>query len=59
MQASMIERLAAGLSDANVQINKSGAAGVPVLTFVSRRSGYFYECQNQRDTSKYMILVWL
>jgi len=55
----MMEMLAAGLSGANVQINKSGAASVPVLTFVSRRSGYFYECQNQRDTRKYMILVWL
>jgi len=55
----MMEMLAAGLSGANLQINKSGAASVPVLTFVSRRSGHFYECQNQRDTSKYMILAWL
>jgi len=33
--------------------------GVPVLTFVSYRGRRFYECQNQRDTSNYMILVWL
>jgi hypothetical protein len=32
---------------------------VPVLTFVSYRGGRFYECQNQRDTSNHMILVWL
>jgi len=32
---------------------------VPVLTFVSYRGGHFCECQNQRDTSNYMILVWL
>ena len=34
-------------------------SSVPVLTFVSYRSGHFYECQNQRDTSNHMILVWL
>ena len=34
-------------------------AGVPVLTFVSCRGGFGYECQNQRDTSNHMILVWL
>jgi hypothetical protein len=34
-------------------------SSVPVLTFVSCRGGYFYECQNQRDTSNHMILVWL
>ena len=28
---------------------------VPVLTFVRYRGGHFYECQNQRDTSNYMI----
>jgi len=32
---------------------------VPVLAFVSYRGGHFYECQNLRDTSKYMILVRL
>jgi hypothetical protein len=32
-------------------------AGVPVLTFVSCLGGFVYECQNQRDTSKYKILV--
>jgi hypothetical protein len=26
---------------------------VPVLTFVSYRGWFVYECQNQRDTSKY------
>jgi hypothetical protein len=34
-------------------------ASVPVLTFVPYRGGHFYECQNQRDTSNHMILVWL
>jgi hypothetical protein len=34
-------------------------SGVPLLTFVSYRGGFAYECQNQRDTSKYIILVWL
>jgi hypothetical protein len=34
-------------------------ASVPVLTFVSYRGGLAYECQNQRDTSKSMILVKL
>ena len=29
--------------------------GVPVLTFVSCCSNLFYECQNQRDTSKYRL----
>jgi hypothetical protein len=33
-------------------------ASVPVLTFVSCRGGFVYECQNQRDTSKYRFLVW-
>src|SRR5215470_14851244 len=33
-------------------------ASVPVLTFVSCRRGFVYECQNQRDTSKNRILVW-
>src|SRR6516162_1190660 len=33
-------------------------ASVLVLTFVSSRGGFVYECQNQRDTSKYRILVW-
>ena len=28
-------------------------AGVPVLTFACRRGGFVYECQNQRDPSKY------
>ena len=28
-------------------------SGVPVLTFARYRGGHFYECQNQRDTSKY------
>jgi hypothetical protein len=32
---------------------------VPVLTFVSYRGMHFYECQNQRGTSKHMILVCL
>jgi hypothetical protein len=32
---------------------------VPVLTFVPYRGGHFYECQNQRDTSNHVILVWL
>ena len=32
---------------------------VPVLTFVPYRGGHFYECQNPRDTSNHMILVWL
>ncbi len=32
---------------------------VLVLTFVSYRGVHLYECQNQRDTSNYMILVWL
>jgi len=31
---------------------------VPILTFVSYRGGFVYECQNQGDTSKYWILVW-
>jgi hypothetical protein len=34
-------------------------SSVLVLTFVPYRGGYFYECQNQRDTSNHMILVWL
>src|SRR5205814_4522756 len=34
-------------------------ASVPVLTFVSCRGAFVYECQNQRDTSKYRILVSL
>jgi len=34
-------------------------ASVPVLTFVPYCGEHFYECQNQRDTSNYMILVWL
>ncbi len=37
--------------------SKSIDSSVPVLTFVSHRSGHFYECQNQKDTSNYMILV--
>jgi hypothetical protein len=28
-------------------------ASVPVLTFVSHRGEFAYECQNQKDTSKY------
>ena len=32
-------------------------ASVPVLTFVSRRGESAYECQNQRDTRRYRILV--
>jgi len=35
------------------------ATSVAVLTFVSYRGRHFYECQNQRDTSKSMIPVWL
>ena len=27
---------------------------VKVLTFVSYRGGFVYECQNQRDTSKFI-----
>jgi hypothetical protein len=30
---------------------------VPVLTFVSRRGEFAYECQNQRNTCKYWMLV--
>jgi len=33
-------------------------ASVPVLTFVSYRGAFVYECQNQKDTSKRWILVW-
>src|SRR5205814_5702099 len=33
-------------------------SSVPFLTFVSCRGGFVYECQKQRDTSKYQILVW-
>src|SRR4029077_189539 len=36
----------------------STQASVPVLTFVSYRGGHFYECQNQKDTSKFISLVW-
>jgi hypothetical protein len=32
-------------------------SSVPVLTFVSCCSDLVYECQNQRDTSKILILV--
>jgi hypothetical protein len=39
-------------------ISRSFIASVPVLTFVSYRGTFVYECQNQRDTSKYKILVW-
>jgi hypothetical protein len=38
---------------------RKGGTSVPVLTFVSYRGGYVYECQNRKDTGKYMILVWL
>ncbi|MPZ56018.1 MAG: hypothetical protein GEU91_05845 [Rhizobiales bacterium] len=38
--------------------NKPGAS-VPVPTFVSHCSTRSYERRNQRDTSNYMILVWL
>src|SRR5579872_402375 len=34
-------------------LKSSNNSGVPVLIFVSYRSGRFCECQNQRDTSKY------
>ena len=34
-------------------------AGSTRLVLVPPRGGHFYECQNQRDTSNYMILVWL
>jgi len=34
-------------------------ASVPVPTFVSLCSTRSYERRNQRDTSNYMILVWL
>ena len=33
-------------------------SAVPILTFVSHRSGRFYEGQNQRHTSNSMIPVW-
>ena len=46
-----------------IQVAKSvkriGTASVPVLAFVSCRGGFVYECQNQGDTSKCMILVKL
>jgi hypothetical protein len=32
-------------------------SGVRVLTFVSYRGGFVYECQNQTDTSKLSFLV--
>src|SRR5579862_1015465 len=32
-------------------------SSVPVLTFVSCRGGFIYECQNQRDTRKHKFLV--
>jgi hypothetical protein len=31
---------------------RNGFISIPVLTFVSHRGEHFYECQNQRDTSK-------
>ena len=34
-----------------------GGTSVPVLTFASSCGERFCECQNQRDTSKNMILV--
>jgi len=37
----------------------AAAASVPVPTFVSLCSSLAYERRNQRDTSNYMILVWL
>jgi hypothetical protein len=37
--------------------NTAEAPSVPVLTFVPCRGGSIYECQNQRDTSKYKFLV--
>ena len=39
-------------------INRDSTTSVPVLTFVSYRGENFYECQNQRDTSKHIFLVW-
>jgi hypothetical protein len=50
------------IDNCHVPIDKRGSKprpSVPVLTFVPYRGGHFYECQNQRDTSKHMILVWL
>src|SRR5947209_7334364 len=37
---------------------RTSDTSVPFLTFVSCRGGFVYECQKQRDTSKYQILVW-
>jgi hypothetical protein len=41
-----------------VQELQIGGTSVPVLTFVAYRGEFVYECQNQRDTSKYSFLVW-
>ena len=40
------------------ELRKVMGTSVPVLTFVSYRGGFVYECQNQRDTGKCWILVW-
>ena len=36
---------------------ESSVASVPVLTSVSNRGGFVYECQNQRDTRIFYLLV--
>src|SRR5579872_6139952 len=39
-----------------IRPTNTARASVPVLTFVSCCGGFVYECQNQRDTSKYKYL---
>jgi len=41
----------------SVPVLNARIASVPILTFVSCCSERYYECQNQRDTGKYKILV--
>src|SRR6185437_6447152 len=53
------QRRSRSLARLLIVVTQAIAPGVPVLTFVSYSDRLFYECQNPRDTSKYLILVWL
>jgi len=50
-------KMSGSIGVATVEIFSKDGASVPVLTFVSCCGGLVYECQNQRDTRKYGILV--
>ena len=45
-------------ADRILEEHRATNTSVPVLTFVSGCSSLVSECQNQRDTSKYMFLAW-